>query len=326
MSTYAYNQFISEVQDKLSGFLTVIDLENTIFAIRDILGSYELDQVITQSSSTDYLLESYLTAIRVEGKSEKTIERYKYIIKRFLSVVGAVSSEVTTNHIRKYLSDEKARGISDVTLKGYREVLSAYFGWLMREELIRKNPIGNISPIKCQKKVKHAYSEMDIERLKMHCLKKKEKAIICFLLATGCRISEVTSLNRTDVNLSTMECIVLGKGNKERHVYLDEVAVMAIQEYLDERDDDNPALFVNRCKKRITNNGVRVLLKKIGQKAGVTKVHPHKFRRTRATNLIKHGMPIQEVAIILGHEKLDTTMKYVDIDQTDVKNSYRKYV
>lgn len=278
-----------------------------------------------QDDSIDNLLDNYLDAIKVEGKSEKTIERYEYVLQRFLRATGTISQSITTNHIRKFLADEKEHGLADTTLKGFREVLSAYFGWLFREGLILRNPMGNIGPIKCAKKVKHAYSDVDIELLKMNCLTKKEKAVVYFFLATGCRVGEAVGLNREDVNLETMECIVLGKGNKERHVYLDEVAVMALKDYLAERTDNEPALFINRFGKRITTNGIRCILKKIGGSAGVNKVHPHKFRRTRATNLIKHGMPIQEVAIILGHEKLDTTMRYVDIDQTDVKNSYRKY-
>lgn len=325
MSTYAYNQFIQETQDKLSTVLTAAMLENAVIAIREILNGYELDRIIAPDDSTDYLLESYLDAISVEGKSQKTVERYKYVLHRFLRAVGTTSQTITTNHIRKFLADEKARGLADTTIEGFREIFGAYFGWLLREGLIHRNPMGNIGPIKCAKKVKHAYSDVDIERLKMNCLKKKEKAIVCFLLATGCRVSEAVSLDRKDVNLNTMECIVLGKGNKERHVYLDQVAAMAMKEYLDDRTDDEPALFINRCKKRLTTGGVRSILKKLGGLAGVEQVHPHKFRRTRATNLIKHGMPIQEVAIILGHEKLDTTMMYVDIDQADVKNSYRKY-
>lgn len=326
MSSYAYNQFIQETQDKLSSVLTAEMLGNTVGVIREILNSYELERVNVPENPVDYLLESYLDAVSVEGKSPKTIERYKYVLKKFLTAVGANSQAVTTNHIRKFLAEEKVRGLADTTVEGFREIFGAYFGWLLREGLIRKNPMGNIGPIKCAKRVKHAYSDIDIELLKMNCLKKKEKAIVCFLLATGCRVSEAVGLNRKDVNLDTMECIVCGKGNKERHVYLDQVATMALREYLSERTDDEQALFINRFKKRLTTNGVRAILKKLGGTAGVEQVYPHKFRRTRATNLIKHGMPIQEVAIILGHEKLDTTMKYVDIDQTDVKNSYRKYI
>ena len=326
MSTYAYNQFIQESQEKLSTVLTAAMLEKTIRTLQDILNNYEMTRIVTPDCTTDYLLDNYLDAVKIEGKSEKTVERYEYILRRFLKAAETTSQTVTTNHIRKYLADEKERGIADTTLKGFREIFSAYFGWLLREGLISKNPIGNIGPIKCAKRVKHAYSDVDIERLKIHCLRKKEKAIVCFLLATGCRVSEAVGLDRNNVNLNTMECVVLGKGNKERHVYLDEIATMALKEYLEERTDSEPALFLNHFKKRITANGIRYILKKLGRLAGVDKTHPHKFRRTRATNLIKHGMPIQEVAIILGHEKLDTTMTYVDINQTDVKNSYHKYV
>lgn len=300
-------------------------LDGAIAAITDCLGKYELSLVKTEQYDIDFLLESYLDAISVEGKSPKTIERYGYILRRFTKTVGASSGCITTVHIRKYLSDEKKRGIADGTLKGIREIFSAYFGWLVREKLIPDNPMANIGAVKCQKKLRDAFSDVDIERMKIACSNKKQKALICFLLATGCRVSEATGLNIADVNLSAAECIVLGKGNKQRKVYMDAVSVMAITEYLEERKDDNPALFLNHLKGRLTPNGVRSILKQIETKSGVKNVHPHKFRRTCATNLIKHGMPIQGVSRILGHEKIDTTMRYVVLDEVSVEHDYRKY-
>ena len=217
----------------------------------------------------------------------------------------------------------------DVTRNGNRQVFSAYFGWLHKEGLIEHNPMGNITAIKCQKKQKKIYSAVDIEKLKDKCSEQKHeirnRAIVAFLKSTGCRISEVTGLNRDAVNLQTLEVVVLGKGNKERKVYLDEVTGMALKEYLDHRMDDNPALFVNHSFERLTPGGVRAMLKELAQLAGVEHVHPHKFRRTLATNLQRRGMPIQEVAHILGHEKLDTTMKYTVLNDDDLKNDYRKY-
>lgn len=325
MSSYAYNQFLNEAQEKLSILLTAATLDSAVLALREILNHYNLECVVALEDSRDFLLDSYLDAIKVEGRSPKTVKQYEYIIRRFLKAVNTTSAGVSTGHIRKYLADEKVRGVADRTLNDNRSVLSAYFGWLVREGLIMRNPMGNIKPIKCQKKVKHAYSDVDLEKLKVHCKTKRDKAIVCFLLATGCRISEVVGLNKDNVNLDTMECVVLGKGNKERHVYLDAVTAMTLREYLEERTDDNPALFLNRYKQRLQKGGMANILKMIGEAAGVDHVHAHRFRRTRATVLIKHGMPIQEVAVILGHEKLDTTMTYVDIDQTDVKNSYNKY-
>ena len=166
---------------------------------------------------------------------------------------------------------------------------------------------------------------MDIERLKAACHTLRDKALVCFLLSTGCRISEVTSLNREDVDLRTMRCKVLGKGAKERIVYFDMVATMHLRAYLETRNDDHPALFVGKGTERLKPGGVRLMLNETAKRAGVEHVHPHRFRRTLATNLIAHGMPIQEVARILGHDKLDTTMGYVYLDDRDIQSSYRKY-
>ena len=325
MSSYAHNQFLNEIQEKFSVLLTAATLDSAILALREVLNKYDLECISVPESTNDFLLDSYLDAIRVEGRSPKTVKQYEYIIRRFLKAAETTSGGISTGHIRKYLADEKTRGIADRTLNDNRSVLSAYFGWLVREGLIQRNPLGNIKPVKCQKKVKHAYSDIDLEKLKTHCKTKRDKALVCFLFATGCRISEVAGLDRENVNLDTLECVVLGKGNKERRVYIDAVTAMMLREYLDERTDDDPALFLNRFHQRMHKGGIDRVLKTVGEAAGVDNVHAHRFRRTRATVLIKHGMPIQEVAVILGHEKLDTTMKYVDIDQTDVKNSYKKY-
>lgn len=314
-----------EARESLGDIVPANLLDGVIAAITDCLGKYELSLIKTEQYDIDFLLESYLDAISVEGKSPKTIDRYGYILRRFTKTIGASSGCITTAHIRKYLSDEKKRGIADGTLKGIREIFSAYFGWLVREKLIPDNPMANIGAVKCQKKLRDAFSDVDIERMKIACSSKKQKALICFLLATGCRVSEATGLNIADVNLSAAECIVLGKGNKQRKVYMDAVAVMAVTEYLEERKDDNPALFLNHLNERLTPNGVRSILKQIETKSGVKNVHPHKFRRTCATNLIKHGMPIQGVSRILGHEKIDTTMRYVVLDEVSVEHDYRKY-
>ena len=321
----ATNMFIDEVQEKLKDILSVNALEETVRGVLEVVSRYEVSIVEQLSDKEDFMIDLFLNALSVEGRSPRTIKHYRYVLGRFLQAVGVGVGAVTTHHIRKYISDEKARGIADGTLRGVRDVFNSFFGWLTREGMIRKNPMTNVGTIKCQKKVRKAYSEADIEKLKVNCRTRKEKAIVCFLLATGCRVGEAVRLNREEVDMERMECIVLGKGNKERTVYLDQVAVMTLQEYLSERKDDNPALFLNRFGKRLGTGGVQHLLKTIGKRAVVEHVHPHKFRRTLATDLIKHGMPIQEVATILGHDKLDTTMMYVAMDQKSIESSYRKY-
>lgn len=326
MSMIAYDQFMREVKGKCAEAVTASQLDVVMDAIGKILVGFELTQIqVDETGETDVLLETYLDALRVEGRSEITIYHYNGVIRRMLKHFSTNSINITTYHIRKYLSDEKTRGVSDETLRSIRSVFSSYFGWLIREGLITKNPIANIGPIKAPKRIRKAYTDVDIEKLKAHATEAKQKALICFLDATGCRVSEAVGLNRDSIDLDQMKCSVIGKGNKERTVYFDDIAAEALRQYLNRRTDSCPALFINRFNERIAPDGIRKMLKTIGKKAGLEKVHPHRFRRTRATKLIKRGMPIQEVASILGHEKLDTTMKYVVLDQRNVENSYHRY-
>ena len=204
-------------------------------------------------------------------------------------------------------------------------MFNSFFGWIHREGLIPTNPCANLNPIKCKKEERKPFSDIDIERLKEACTNVRDKAIITFLLATGCRISEVCALNIEDIDFQNQECVVLGKGNKERTVYLDNIATMQLDKYLSCRFDRDKALFIGKNTIRMHPGGIRKRLHELGDKAGVTNVHPHRFRRTLATNLIDRGMAIQEVAKILGHEKIDTTMKYVYTNQVNVKNAYRKF-
>ncbi len=328
MSVVAKQLFISDLTEQLESMLTVKTMTEVINAVNEVFNQYRLERCEEQIGQQDFedILTSFINAKRVEGKSEKTLIRYEYIINRFREHDSTPIRKITVYNLRDYFSSEKKRGISDSTLEGIREVFSSFFGWSYREGLIPNNPIGNLSSIKCRKEVRMPYSDVDIERLKEACRSTRDKAIITFLISTGCRISEVCGLDRRDIDFQNLECTVLGKGNKERTVYLDSVAAMQLQKYLSERKDNDPALFVGKGTERLHPGGVRKRLNEIGETAGVENVHPHRFRRTLATNLINHGMPIQEVANILGHEKINTTMTYVYIDKQNVKNSYRKYV
>ena len=316
--------FLADVEKRLSTEITAADMSRAMAALSDVMQDYCFERT-TREAGRDDLIDTYLDALTVEGRSPKTVARYRYILSRLLLAIKVPTRSVTVYHIRRFLSDEKARGISDHTLEGDRQVFSACFGWLQREDLIDKDPTANLGAVKFQKKQKDIYSQADIEKLKFACDNARDRAIVCVLAATGCRISELTQLDRADVDMTGLECKVLGKGNKERTVYLDEIAAMALQTYLSTRKDDLPALFTGHGSDRLKPGAVRLMLNKIGDRANVSHPHPHKFRRTAATNLIRRGMPIQEVAAILGHDKLDTTMQYVVLDKTDVKNSYRKY-
>lgn len=315
---------MKNLEHKLSTMITAYDMSKVLSAVADQLSDYAVSYT-AQEEQVDDLLDAYTAAMRIQSRSEKTIERYRYLIGKMAKEVNVPTRSITVYHLRQYLAKEKARGLSDRTLEGTREVLNAYFNWLYREKLIDTNPVANLGAIKCAKKIKTTYSEIDVEKMKFCCKTLRDRAIICFLLSTGCRISEMVRLNREDVDLNNLECTVLGKGNKERTVFLDSVTGMLIRDYLTQRKDDSPALFISKRKSRFTAQGVRAMMVKLAKASTVEHVHPHKFRRTLATSLIRHGMPIQEVAAILGHDKLDTTMQYVVLDKTAVKNSYKRY-
>lgn len=326
MAIEAKATLLKALEQQLSTEITAADMAKVLSAVSDQLTNYDITQVAIENDGVDDLLDAYIAAIKIQGRSDKTADRYRYLIQKMMQTVKVPTRNITVYHLRQYLAQEKARGLSDGTLESTRQVFSAYFNWLHREHLIDVNPMANLGAIKCQKKIKTTYTEIDIEKMKFCCKSLRDRAIISFLMSTGCRISEMTQLNRNDVDLVNLECTVLGKGNKERTVFLDPVTGMLIREYLKQRTDDLPALFIGKGTDRIKPGGIRKLLKDIQARGNIeTNVHPHKFRRTLATNLIRHGMPIQEVASILGHDKLDTTMQYVVLDKTDVKNSYKKY-
>lgn len=324
MSIEAKAVLLRSIETRLSQVITAANLPTVLSAISDEMAGYDIEGRANGEHNDD-LLDAFIAALNVQGRSDKTIERYRYLIVKMRKAVRTETRNITVHHLRRYLMHEKARGLSDSTLEGMRQVYSAYFNWLQRERLIDTNPTANLGVIKCAKKIKQIYSEVDVERMKFACKSVRDRAIICFLMSTGCRISEMTQLDRDSVDLDKLECTVLGKGNKERTVYLDAVAGMLLREYLKQRTDALPALFIGKGTKRLSPHGVRRMLTVLAGTAKVDHVHPHKFRRTLATNLIRHGMPIQEVAAILGHDKLDTTMEYVVLDKEDLKNNYRKF-
>lgn len=327
MSIEAKQILLKEMESVLADKLTATALEAVIASIeqRMIAFTVEMDQEHVVENGFNELMDIFMETKRIEGRSEKTIEHYRYILSRLRDETNVPINTMSVFTLRSWLSKEQARGIGDKTLEGYRCVFSSYFGWLHKEGLIPSNPCANLGPIKCQKKVRTPYSDIDLEVLKESCDCIRDRALIEFLLSTGCRISEVCALNRDSVSFHDGECTVLGKGNKERTVFLSDVAIMLLQRYLDERKDNYEALFVGKGTKRMQPDGVRRMLKRVAKRAEVKNVHPHRFRRTLATKLIDHGMQIQEVATILGHEKLDTTLKYVYISKSNVKNAYKKY-
>ena len=324
MAIEAKYDFLRRTEAKLASEITAADLAKVMSAMSDILEDFDM-QAISGAPEKDDMLDSFLAAMKVTGRSQKTIDRYAYIIRRMMEFVKVSTRQISVYHLRAYIAAEKERGIAESTLEGYREIFTAYFNWLQRESLIEKNPTANIGRIKVPKRQKQIYTDVDLEKLMRVCENKRDRALISFLASTGCRVGELVELNRDQVDLEKLQCVVHGKGDKERIVYLDAVTGMLLREYLSERTDDDPALFYSKKGNRLATNSIRLVLTEAAKKAGLEKVHPHKFRRTLATNLTRRGMPIQNVARILGHEKLDTTMGYVVLSDDDIKNDYRRY-
>ena len=327
MAIDAKVSLLRQIEMRCRDILTVTDMSKLMEVISDAFQGYKMEaiQQMVLEMHEDDLLDAFIASMKVQSRSEKTINRYKYVINRFMAYANVPTRQVNVYHVRNWIASEKERGIQDSTLEGNRQVLSAYFGWLFRESLIEKNPIVNVGVIKVAKKQKKIYSEVDLEKLNQSCETLRDKAILHFLRSTGCRISEMTGLDRDMINLDALECVVHGKGNKDRTVYMDAVAGMVLGEYLDSRKDDKSALVIGKRHERLEPGGVRVMLKKLGNRAGVEHVHPHKFRRTLATELARHGMEVQYVASVLGHDRLDTTMKYVVLNKDDTRYSYRRY-
>ena len=325
MAIDAKMDFLRQAEKELADRILAGELDGVMNALSDVLQGYRMEAVLNREDGDDDLLMCYLDALRVQNRSEKTIQRYEYMIRRLMDFVKVPTRQIMVYHLRSFLSKEKERGLKDTSLESMRQVYSAYFNWLYRESLIEKNPAANLGAIKCAKKEKKILSKADIERLTQACKKIRDKAIIHFLASTGCRVSEMVALDRNQVDLERMECVVHGKGDKERKVYLNDVARLFLEWYLNQRTDSNPALFIGKGKVRLEANGVRVMLKKLQNETGVEHVHPHKFRRTLATEMAMHGIQIQELSRILGHEKIDTSMKYVVMNDDKTRNDYRRF-
>ena len=330
MAIDAKMSFLRQLEENCADKLTQTDLQKMLQITSDVLEGYDMRETASwMNEGPDDLLDSFMASMQIQGRSEKTIARYRALIRKFMDFAKAPTRRVSVYHVRNWLAAEKNRGIKDSTLEGNRQVLSSYFGWLFREGLIERNPMCNIGAIKVPKVEKETYSEVDMAKLMAACRTLREKAMIQFLASTGCRVSEMVELNRDQVDLRNQEVVVHGKGNKERVVYFDSVTANLLERYLNRRKDKEDALFIGqRCGRkpeRMQAGGVRWLLNKIGKRAGVKHVHPHKFRRTLATEMARHGMPIQTVSRLLGHESIGTTMEYVMLKKEDLKSDYRRY-
>ena len=275
------------------------------------------------------LIELFLAAKRVEGCSEKTIKYYKAAIEAMLNSIGRLAQEVETDDLRTYLTNyQNEKGSSKVTIDNIRRILSSFFSWLEDEDYILKSPVRRIHKVKTAATVKDTYTDEALEKMRDNCDNLRDLALVDMLASTGMRVGELVLLNREDINFDERECVVLGKGDKERIVYFDARTKIHLQNYLNERTDNNLALFVSLKApfERMHIGGIEVRLRELGKKLDIPKVHPHKFRRTLATMAIDKGMPIEQLQKLLGHQRIDTTMQYAMVKQSNVKQAHRKYI
>lgn len=283
---------------------------------------------ITSDDDRDYA-NDFIAAKRIEGRSERTLEYYKSVIEKMVSTIGKNVKYITTDDLRKFLSNyQEQKGSSKVTIDNMRRIMSSFFGWLEDEELIIKSPVRRIHKVKSCKVIKETYTDEELEKMRDSCKEIRDAALIDLLASTGMRVGELVQLNIEDINFEERECLVLGKGDKERIVYFDARSKLHLKQYIESRNDDNAALFVslNAPYKRLRIGGVENRLRKIGKELEIDNVHPHRFRRTLATVAIDKGMPIEQLQQLLGHQRIDTTLQYAMVKQSNVKIAHRKYI
>lgn len=288
----------------------------------------EQEDSISEATNYDYL-EMFIAAKKIEGCSDRTVAYYKVTVEHLLKCIDTPIRRITTDEIRSYLAKyQEKSGCSKTTVDNIRRNISSFFSWLEEEDYILKSPMKRIHKIKTVQPVKETISDELIERLRDACLCKRDLAMVDLLYSTGIRVGELVRLNVDDISFEERECVVFGKGDKERKVYFDAKAKLHLQDYLKERNDDNPALFVtlDAPHQRLKISGVEIRIRRLGRSINAEKIHPHKFRRTMATRAIDKGMPIEQVQKILGHSQIDTTMQYAMVNQSNVKNAHRKYI
>jgi len=275
------------------------------------------------------LILKFVSAKRIEGCSEKTLKYYRVTLNKLSNDISKNVREVDTDDIRIFLADyQRINKVSKVTVDNVRRIFSTFFSWLEDENHILKSPVRRIKKIKTTKTVKEVYSDESMEIMRDECKTARDLALIDILASTGMRVGELVNLDRDDIDFQNRECKVMGKGDKERMVYFDARAKVHLKNYLNTRTDPNLALFVslNEPHRRLSISGVEKRLRDMGRKLHISKMHPHKFRRTLATKAIDKGMPIEQVQKLLGHSKIDTTMEYAMVDQSNVKNSHKKFI
>ncbi len=317
---------IVTIVNKMADYLNISQMKK----LQEVLlQTFSKNTIQKEEISNDEYLRLFLDAKRIEGCSERTIKYYSVTVVRMLQKIETPVRKISTEEIRKYLVDyQKINDCSKVTVDNVRRNISSFFSWLEEEDYILKSPMRRIHKIKTKQPVKEIISDEAIELLRDHCQCPRDLAMIDLLYSTGIRVGELVNLNISDIDFEARECIVFGKGDKERKVYFDAKAKLHLLNYLHKRDDDNPALFVtlDAPHERLKISGVEIRIRTLGRKLNMGKIHPHKFRRTMATRAIDKGMPIEQVQKLLGHSQIDTTMQYAIVNQTNVKTSHQKFI
>lgn len=327
-------QIITEIARQMHPYLDSAQMEHLMKTLQHCLWTVEVRELPNgvqqeKKHTNETMLAMFLSAKRVEGCSEKTLHYYETTLLKFFKETSSHAIHMTTDDLRNYLSDyQQKTQCSRGNIDNIRRIFSSFFAWLENENYILKSPVRRIHKIRSSKMVKETHSDEALEMMRNNCENERDLAIIDFLASTGMRVGELVRLNRDDIDFENRECVVLGKGSKERPVYFDAKPKLHLKNYLDSRKDTNPALFVSLQSPhdRLEISGVELRLRKLGRKLGIAKVHPHKFRRTLATRAIDKGMPIEQVQRLLGHAQIDTTMQYAMVSQTNVKISHRKYI
>ena len=324
-------ELITGVMQQMLPYLDNAQLKQLKQVMEQILFYYEItDAEVKQvEDDSNELMAMFIAAKRIEGCSEKTLKYYQTTIAAMITSLGKNVRHILAEDLRTYLTDYQSNHQSSrVTIDNIRRILSSFFSWLEDEDYIIKSPVRRIHKVKTASSIKETYSDEDLEKMRDNCEELRDLAMIDMLASTGMRVGEMVLLNCDDINFTERECKVFGKGDKERIVYFDARTKLHLQEYLDSRTDNNPALFVTlrAPHRRLQIGGIEHRLREMGERLNIPKVHPHKFRRTLATMAIDKGMPIEQLQRLLGHQRIDTTLQYAMVKQSNVKTAHRKYI
>lgn len=323
-------RIMEEIVQQMLPYLDNLQLQKLQEILEHSLYNCEISGKVNEAEDdSQKLIDSFVYAKRIEGCSEKTLKYYRTTIEAMTESINIGVRHMQTDDLRAYLTEyQEKHGSSRVTIDNIRRILSSFFSWLEDEDYILKSPVRRIHKVKTATNIKETYTDEELEKMRDNCEELRDLAIVDMLASTGMRIGEMVLLNKADINFNERECVVFGKGDKERVVYFDARTKIHLQNYIDSRSDENTALFVTLRApyKRITIGGIESRLREMGKNLEIEKVHPHKFRRTLATMAIDKGMPIEQLQQLLGHKRIDTTLQYAMVKQSNVKQAHRRYI